>query len=96
MRTTKIAVVGATGLVGEMILKVLQERQINAEYFLFAGAAHAGEKILINGEEYIVEALTVARVQEIKADFALFAAGADVAKEWAPHSARTRAQVRSP
>lgn len=84
MRTTKIAVVGATGLVGEMILKVLQERQINAEYFLFAGAAHAGEKILINGEEYIVEALTVARVQEIKADFALFAAGADVAKEWAP------------
>lgn len=82
MRTTKIAVVGATGLVGEMVIKVLQERQINGEYFLFAGDAHVGEKISINGEEYIVEKLTVARVHEIKADYALFAAGADVAKEW--------------
>ena len=84
MRTTKIAVIGATGLVGETILKVLQERQINAEYFLFAGERHAGEKVLINGEEYVVEALTDSRVQEIKADFALFAAGAEVSKEWAP------------
>lgn len=84
MRTTKIAVVGATGLVGEMILKVLQERQINGEYFLFAGAAHVGEKVLINGEEYIVENLSASRVREIKADYALFAAGADVAKVWAP------------
>ena len=70
MRTTKIAVVGATGLVGEMMLKVLQERQINGEYFLFASENHAGEKMTINGDEYIVEKLTVARVQEIKADFA--------------------------
>lgn len=83
MRTTKIAVVGATGLVGEMMLKVLQERQINGEYFLFASENHAGEKMTINGDEYIVEKLTVARVQEIKADFALFAAGADVARQWA-------------
>lgn len=83
MRTTKIAVVGATGLVGEMMLKVLQERQINGEYFLFASENHAGEKMTVNGDEYIVEKLTVARVQEIKADFALFAAGADVARQWA-------------
>lgn len=84
MRTTKIAVVGVTGLVGQMMLKVLEERQINGEYFLFASPAHAGEKVIINGDEYVVESLTAARVAEIKADFALFAAGADVAREWAP------------
>ncbi len=83
MRTTKIAVVGATGLVGEMMLKVLQERCIDAEYFLFASEAHAGEKVIVNGEEYVLESLTVSRVKEIKADFALFAAGGDVAREWA-------------
>lgn len=84
MGTTKIAVVGATGLVGEMMLKVLEERQVKGEYFLFASSAHAGEKIMIHGEEYVVEVLTAARVAEIKADFALFAAGADVAAEWVP------------
>ncbi|MCM1404579.1 MAG: aspartate-semialdehyde dehydrogenase [Prevotella sp.] len=84
MRTTKIAVVGVTGLVGQMMLKVLEERHINGEYFFFASSNHAGEKITIHGEEYVIESLTAARVAEIKADFALFAAGADVASEWAP------------
>ncbi len=84
MRTTKIAVVGVTGLVGQMMLKVLEERQINGEYFLFASSANAGEKITINGDEYVVESLTASRVAEIKADYALFAASAEVASEWAP------------
>lgn len=84
MITTKIAIVGATGLVGKMMIKVLQEQNINAEYFLFAGPDHAGEIITINGEEYSVETLSIARVQEIGADYALFAAGASVAAEWAP------------
>lgn len=84
MKTTKIAVVGVTGLVGQMMLKVLQERQIDGEYFLFASAAHAGEKNFVNGDEYVVEVLTPARVAKIKADFALFAAGAEVAREWVP------------
>ncbi len=84
MLTTKIAIVGATGLVGQMIIKVLQERKIVGEYFLFAGSKHAGDKIIINGDEYVTETLTTERVQEIKADFALFAASADVAAEWAP------------
>lgn len=84
MKTTKIAVVGVTGLVGQMMLKVLEERHFDAEYFLFASANHAGEKVVLNSEEYLIEVLTTERVAEIKADFALFAAGADVAREWAP------------
>ena len=84
MNTTKIAVVGVTGLVGQMMLQVLQERQIEAEYFLFASSHHVGEKITVNGDEYVVEVLTETRVSEIKADFALFAAGAEVAQVWAP------------
>ncbi len=83
MKTTKIAVIGVTGLVGQMMLKVLEERQIDGEYFLFASSAHAGEKITVNGDEYIVETLSATRVAEIKADFALFAAGAEIAREWA-------------
>ncbi len=93
MGTTKIAVVGATGLVGEMMLKVLEERCINAEYFLFSSEAHAGKKIILNGEEYIVESLTTSKVQEIKVDFALFAAGAEVASEWAPRFIAAGAMV---
>ena len=85
MKTTKIAVVGVTGLVGQMMLKVLEERHVNGEYFLFASATHAGEKFTVNGDEYVIEVLTPTRVAEIKADFALFAAGAEVAREWAPH-----------
>ena len=84
MKTTKIAVVGVTGLVGQMMLKVLEERHIGGEYFLFASSTHAGEKISINGVEYVVENLSPTRVREIKADFALFAAGANVAREWVP------------
>ena len=84
MNTTKIAVVGVTGLVGQMMLQVLQERQIEAEYFLFASSHHVGEKITVNGDEYVIEVLTETRVAEIKADFALFAAGAEVAQVWAP------------
>lgn len=84
MLTTKIAVIGATGLVGQMMIKVLQERAIAGEYFLFAGPNHAGDKIIINGDEYLVETLTIERVNEIRADFALFAAGAEVAEQWAP------------
>lgn len=93
MRTTKIAIVGATGLVGQMMIKVLDERHINGEYFLFAGPSHVGEKVVISGDEYVVEKLTITRVAEIKADFALFAAGAEVAKEWAPHFVRAGTTV---
>ncbi len=84
MKTTKIAVIGVTGFVGQTMLQVLNERHINGEYFLFASQNHAGEKLIINGEEYIIETLTTTRVAEIKADYALFAAGADVAREWVP------------
>ena len=84
MKTTKIAVIGATGLVGRMMLKVMEERQIQGEYFLFASSRHAGEKITVNGDEYVVEILSATRIAEIKADFALFAAGAEIACEWAP------------
>lgn len=93
MRTTKIAVVGATGMVGQMMVKVLQERKISGEYFLFAGPNHVGEKIMINGEECIVEALTKERVAEIKVNFALFAAGAEVAAVWAPEFVKSGATV---
>ncbi len=93
MKTTKIAVVGVTGLVGQMMLKVLQEHNINGEYFLFASTKHAGEKIVVNGDECVIESLTVNRINEIKADFVLFAAGAEVSRIWVPHFIEAGATV---
>jgi aspartate-semialdehyde dehydrogenase len=93
MRTTKIAVVGATGLVGRMMIKVLQERKITADFFLFAGERSVGEKIEIYGQEYIVEALNKERIKEIRPNFALFAAGAEVSAQWAAVFVRSGATV---
>lgn len=93
MRTTKIAVVGATGMVGQMMLKVLQERHISGEYFLFASPKRVGERVVINGEECVIEALTPERVAEIKVNFALFAAGATVAQQWVPEFIKSGATV---
>jgi aspartate-semialdehyde dehydrogenase len=93
MRTTKIAVVGATGLVGRTMIKVLQERNIHADFFLFAGQRSAGEKIEIFGSEYVTEVLSRERIKGIRPDFALFAAGGAVSAEWVPIFVRAGTRV---
>jgi len=70
----KIAIVGVTGVVGRTILKVLEEEQIAADYYLFASARSAGMKIKMSGKELTVLELTKPNVENIKPDFALFAA----------------------
>ena len=55
----KIAIVGATGLVGRTFLKVLEERNFNlTELFLFASKRSAGNKVRFKDKEYTVEELT--------------------------------------
>jgi aspartate-semialdehyde dehydrogenase len=81
-KVKRIAVVGATGLVGGMMIKILQERNIRAEYFLFASAA--GKPVKIFGRTYMTEVLSAERIEEIMPDFVLMAVAADLSAQWAP------------
>lgn len=87
MKKFNVAVVGATGMVGGKFLEVLTERQLPVDnYYLFASAKSAGKKIDFMGNEHTVIELTKENVTALKGkvDFALFSAGANVSKEFAP------------
>ncbi len=79
----KIAVVGATGMVGTVMLKVLEERNFPVtELIPVASARSAGKKLSFKGKEYTVVVLEDA--VKMNADIALFSAGGDTSLEWAP------------
>jgi aspartate-semialdehyde dehydrogenase len=82
----KLAVVGATGLVGSEILEVLEEHQFPFdELLLVASERSAGKKMTFKGKEYTVIGLKQA-VSE-KPDVAIFSAGGSTSLEWAPQFA---------
>ena len=79
----RIAVVGATGMVGEIMLKVLAERNFPVtELILVASEKSVGKEIEFKGRFYKVVGLQTA--VDRKADVALFSAGGDTSLEWAP------------
>jgi aspartate-semialdehyde dehydrogenase len=79
----RIAIVGCTGLVGRMFARVLSERKIEAEYILFNRSG--GSMVEILGRTYVTNPLTVDNVNLFGAcDFALFSAGSEVSKAFAP------------
>ena len=79
----KIAVVGATGMVGNVMLEVLEERNFPVtELLLVASERSVGKKIKYKGEDYTVIGLQDALNQ--KPDIALFSAGGATSIEWAP------------
>lgn len=80
----KIAIVGITGAVGQTFVKVIEERKIKADYYLFASARSAGKKFTIMGKELTVIELNADNVRAVKPDFALFSAGGDISKQYAP------------
>ena len=80
-----IAVVGATGMVGEKFIQVLQERNIKADnFYLFASSKSAGKKVKLFDKEYTVIELCEDNVKDKKIDYALFSAGGSISKEYAP------------
>jgi aspartate-semialdehyde dehydrogenase len=79
----KIAVVGATGMVGEIMLKVLAERNFPVtELIPVASEKSIGKELEFKGKFYKVVGLQTA--VDMKADIALFSAGGDTSLEWAP------------
>ena len=84
MKDLKLAIVGATGLVGMSVIKVLEEKKLPIKsYSLFASAKSAGKKISILGKEYIVEELTENSFDS-GFDYAIFSAGGEISKKYAP------------
>ena len=83
----KLAIVGATGLVGRTALKVLEEKNLpNFEYTLFCSKKSAGSKLSFLGKEYIAKELTETSFDE-GFDFAIFSAGGETSKKYAPIAA---------
>lgn len=84
MKRANIAIVGATGMVGRTFLKVLQERDFTIDnLYLFASKKSAGSTLEFNGKEYIVEELKEDSFER-DIDIALFSAGGDISKKFAP------------
>lgn len=85
-----VAVVGATGAVGEQIIGLLEKRNfpIN-ELKLLSSARSAGTRIMFRGKEHTVEEATPDSFKGI--EIALFSAGGDVSKLLAPHAVESGA-----
>ncbi len=87
-----IAVVGATGAVGEEFLRVLEQRDFPMSSLkLLASKRSAGKTLRFKGEEHTVGELTPASFQGV--DIALFSAGGSISKEYAKHAVEAGAVV---
>ncbi len=81
-----VAVLGATGAVGETMLSILEERKFPVgEIFPLASSRSAGSKVRFNGREVTV--LDVADFDFSRAQIGLFSAGGSVSAEYAPKAA---------
>ena len=88
----KVAVVGATGMVGEVMLKVLSERNFPVtELIPVASERSVGKILTYKGTDYKVVGLETAI--SMKPDIALFSAGGDTSLEWAPKFAEAGTTV---
>lgn len=82
----KIAIIGACGMVGKMMVELLTGcyKVRDAELFLFEHESRVGEEIESNGQKFTLLELTKESLTRLNPDFALFAAGGEVSKEFAP------------
>lgn len=94
MKQANVAIVGATGAVGEEMLATLIKRNFPVKnLYLFASGRSAGRKIKFTDKEYIVEELTASSFDNKNIDIALFSAGASRSKEFAPYAVKAGAVV---
>ena len=83
----KLAVVGATGMVGEVMLQILSERNFPySELILVASEKSVGKKIIFRSNSH--EVVGLKRAVSMKPDLALFSAGGSTSLEWAPKFAK--------
>tara|TARA_R110002049_G_scaffold143633_3_gene305831 strand:+ start:5181 stop:6170 length:990 start_codon:yes stop_codon:yes gene_type:complete len=88
----KVAVVGATGMVGEVMLKVLEERNFPVtELLVVASERSVGKKLTFKNKAYTV--IGLADAVAAKPQIAIFSAGGDTSAEWAPKFAEAGTTV---
>jgi len=92
MRKYHTAIVGATGLVGQEFIKILEQRDFPmASVHLLASDRSAGKKMYVNHREIEVEEITPHSFDPV--DIALFSAGSEVSKHFAPIATKRGAVV---
>jgi aspartate-semialdehyde dehydrogenase len=92
MKACNIAIVGATGLVGQEFIKILAQRSFPMESIrLLASDRSAGRKLMVNKQEIEVGETTPDSFEGI--DIALFSAGAEVSRHFSPLAAQSGAVV---
>ncbi|HHT72711.1 MAG TPA: aspartate-semialdehyde dehydrogenase [Firmicutes bacterium] len=92
MTQYNVAVLGATGAVGQELLSILVERKFPfASLRLLASPRSAGRKVQVGGQDYVVEAVEADAFQGI--DIAFFCAGGSVSQRWAEEAVRAGALV---
>ena len=91
-KTFHVAVVGATGAVGEQMLNTLEKREFPiGKLTLLSSKRSAGKKLVFKGEEFTVQEATPESFEGV--DIALFSAGGSVSKQLAPEAAKRGAIV---
>ena len=84
MKKYKLAVVGATGVVGQKMIDVLLEKHLPiSEYCFFASSRSAGKTIRFGDDVYLIKELTESSFNE-DFDFALFSAGSETSLKYSP------------
>ena len=92
MKAYRVAIVGATGMVGQEFIKVLEQRNFPVESLdLLASDRSAGKKLYFNHREIEVKETTPESFKGI--DIALFSAGADISRYFAPLAVQAGAAV---
>ena len=92
MKEYNVAIVGATGMVGQEFIKILEQRSFPmASIRLYASDRSAGKKLYVGHEEIVVKETALDSFQHI--DIALFSAGSEISKHFAPIAAKSGALV---
>lgn len=88
----KVAIVGATGLVGNVMLNILEERNFPIEELLLVASERSvGKKIKFKGQD--IEVISIPTAIKMRPDIALFSAGGSTSLEWAPKFAEVGTTV---
>ncbi len=92
MKKSNVAIVGATGMVGQEFIKILEQRRFPmTSVQLYASDRSHGRKMKVHGEELEVKETTAKSFDGI--DIALFSAGADISRQFSPIAAQAGATV---
>lgn len=94
MSKYNIAIVGATGAVGQEMIKTVLQRNLPCENIrLFASSRSAGKKLMVGDKETVVEELTEQSFDKQDIHIALFSAGGSTSKKFAPFAAKNNVIV---